>query len=344
MDIEYVKKFLAEYDGEEISVMEVCGSHTSAVAKNGIPSMISPKINLISGPGCPVCVTPTAYIDKLIEIYERENTCIVTFGDLMRVPGSSKSLRECVGARVKMVYSPMEVTFLAKAEPDTMFVFAAIGFETTTPVYALLLDTIVETGIKNIKLLTALKTMPEVIGNVCESGSKIGGFIAPGHVAVVTGSKVFEELAAKYGIPFAVAGFTGENILCALYAAVKNRGTGKAFNLYKSVVSENGNVAAKKLIDKYFEKGDAVWRGMGNIKNSGRFIKKEFEFADAGSRGLDNDDKDPMCSCDKVVTGKMKPYECKLFGKACMPIVPKGACMVSEEGSCFSYFVNGRKI
>ena len=183
--------YLKNYDGREMNIMEVCGSHTAAIAKNGIPRMLSPKIHLISGPGCPVCVTPSAYVDKLLELAENSKNCIATFGDLIRVPGSTKnlSIASGEGARVEMVYSPMDVISLAKENPDTNYIFAAVGFETTTPVYALLMETLIQEKIENVQLLTAIKTMPEVIDYVCASDSGVNAFIAPGHVSVVTGSK-----------------------------------------------------------------------------------------------------------------------------------------------------------
>ena len=214
MALSEMRDFLANYDGPEMNIMEVCGSHTAAISKNGIRGMLSEKIHLISGPGCPVCVTPTAYVDKLIELAMTPNTCVVTFGDMLRVPGSKYSLSEVqgMGGRAIMVYSPMDIFALAEKEPATTFVFAALGFETTTPAYALLLEEVIERNIENVKLLTALKTMPGVIEYLCENGASIQGYLAPGHVAAVTGSDLFLPLAEKYQIPFAVSGFEGEEI------------------------------------------------------------------------------------------------------------------------------------
>lgn len=439
ISLEEIKKYLREYDGPEIHIMEVCGSHTGAIAKNGIPGMLSPGIHLISGPGCPVCVTPSAYIDKLIEISMRPQHCVVTFGDLLRVPGSERSLSQARGrgARVVMVYSPMDIFALAEAEPETTFVFAAIGFETTTPVYALMVQQILEDHVSNVQLLTAIKTMPEAIDWLCgqgrseemddpanagdqmekpEAGEKVKSadpeinlieesekqaagvqaFLAPGHVAVVTGSRAFVPLAEKYNVPFSVSGFSGEEILLALYGIARlyksaqreqerieiqrregeskacesteirettefqekrqskvpqlfqkksfPRGLGRVMNFYPSVVTENGNVTAQNLIDQYFEKTDAVWRGMGKIPGSGKVLKPEYAALDAGSRGLDEDRKiNEACCCDKVLTGRMRPTQCPLFGKGCSPLRPQGACMVSTEGNCYSYYVNHRE-
>ena len=219
-----------------------------------------------------------------------------------------------------------------------------MGFETTTPVYALLMETLIQEKIENVQLLTAIKTMPEVIDYVCASGSGVNAFIAPGHVSVVTGSKIYKPIAEKYQIPFGVSGFAGKEMLTALYGIVKARGRGVVMNFYPSVVSENGNENALALIDKYFEKAPAVWRGMGRIEGSGRVLKAEYAKYDAGSKGLDEDIKqNKACNCADVLVGKIRPYQCPLFGKVCTPETPQGACMVSTEGSCFSYLTSNRK-
>lgn len=345
MNINDVIKTLKEYDGEEITLMEVCGTHTASISENAIPSLISDKIHLISGPGCPVCVTVSDYVDRLIEL-ALDGNVIVTFGDMIRVPGSKKALKDIKfeGADIRMVYSPMETIALAKAEPDKNFVFAAVGFETTTPIYALLLDEIIKQGIENIKLLTALKTMPNVIAALCEKESKIDGFLAPGHVAVITGSNAFVPLAEKYNLPFAVSGFEAEEILASIYALVKLRRQGKVINLYKSAVSSERNEKAFEIVHKYFEEYDAPWRGLGIIKGSGMAIKNNYSKYDAGSKELTNDySYQKGCSCGEIISGLKKPIDCPLYGKICTPENPKGACMVSNEGSCFNYITNNRK-
>ena len=332
-----IKRFLSEYDGPEMNIMEICGSHTGAIAKNGIAGMLSKKIRLISGPGCPVCVTPSSYVDRLIELSLEPDTEVLTFGDMLRVPGSRGSLREAEGrgAEVRMVYSPFDVLEHAKKKPGKRFIIAAIGFETTSPVYALLIDTLLKENIKNVKLLTSLKTMPEIVDELCSSGAPIDAFIAPGHVCVVTGSRVFEEAAVKYALPFVVSGFEGADLLKTICLLVKHRGEGVVINNYPSVVTYEGNTTAKGLLEKYFEKEDAVWRGIGRVKDSGLFLKKEYAVFDAGSRDIVKDEKkNKGCSCDKVIMGKLTPRECPLFGKLCTPEDPQGACMVSPEGSC----------
>ncbi len=338
-------EYLKNYDDKEVVLMEVCGTHTAAISENGIPSILSPKIKLVSGPGCPVCVTVSAYIDRLIELSKMEKTCVVTFGDMLRVRGSHKSLRDAgaEGACFKMVYSPLEMLKLAQAEPETTFIFAAVGFETTTPVYAVLLDEVQKAGLKNIKLLTAIKTMPEVIRSVKDEGSRITGFIAPGHVSVITGSNAFKALAEEVNIPFVVAGFEGEELIKAIYALVRLQGKGVAKNMYQSAVNEERNEAAAALVDKYFEPCDASWRGLGIIPMSGLCLRKEYSEFDAGSVGLDYDAAyNAGCSCGDVVSGRKSPNQCALFGRVCTPENPQGACMVSSEGSCYHYYLNRR--
>lgn len=341
------RAFLKEYDGPPVRIMEVCGTHTASIAHNGIVSLLSSQIQLISGPGCPVCVTVTEYIDRLIELSLTPDTVVVTFGDMIRVTGSRQSLQDVrsEGGQVRMVYSPLEMIGLAKAEPAKTFVFAAIGFETTAAVYAALIDEIVREGITNAKLLTSLKIMPPVIEWVCSMQGGIDGFLAPGHVSVITGSDLFVPLAEKYRIPFAVAGFEGEQILIALYALVKMilHGGGRVINLYPSAVTASGNKTAQHMIDMYFEPCDAAWRGIGIIPDSGMMLRPGFSKFDAGSRNLYSDHSHhPGCRCAKVITGAQKPAECPLFGTLCTPDKPQGACMVSTEGSCYSYFVNRR--
>lgn len=341
-----IKRFLLEYDGPPMNIMEVCGTHTAEIAHCGIPSLLSPRIHLVSGPGCPVCVTVTAYIDRLLELGGQPGNVIVSFGDMLRVTGSSRSLKDAkaLGADVRMVYSPLDTLGLARAEPDKTFIFAAVGFETTAPVYAMLLREAEESGVRNIRLLTSLKTMPPVIDWVCREQGGIDGFLAPGHVSTVTGGRLFLGLAEKYSIPFAVSGFTGPQILASIYALVNSRGQAKVMNLYRSVVTEQGNVAAQRAVERYFTPCDAAWRGMGVIPGSGRKLREEYRRYDAGGEGLNEDrERNPKCCCAKVLTGAMKPTQCPLFGKECTPSSQQGACMVSTEGSCYNYYVSNRE-
>lgn len=340
-----IKAYLREYDGPPLRLMEVCGTHTAEISRCGIVPMLSPKIRLVSGPGCPVCVTVTAYIDRLIELCMLPGNTVVTFGDMLRVRGSEKSLNDAraAGGHVRMVYSPMELLRLAAQDSNMTYIFAAVGFETTAPVYALLLEEAVKAGIANIQLLTSLKTMPPVIRWICENQGGVDGFLAPGHVSVVTGSRIFLPLAEEYGIPFAVAGFQGDELLTAIAALVKKQGHGCVMNLYPYAVTENGNEKARRAVQKYFAPCDAAWRGIGVIPDSGVTLRPEYAAFDAGSAGLTEDrGLNADCRCARVLTGAVLPDECPLFGKACTPQTPQGACMVSTEGSCYHYFLSGR--
>lgn len=337
-----IAEYLKNYDGPPVTLMEVCGTHTGAIVENGIEDMLSDKIRLITGPGCPVCVTVASYIDKLCELSKKPNTCVCSFGDMIRVPSKDGCLRdaEAEGGRVMMVYSPLDLIVIAKAEPDTEFIFAAVGFETTTPLYAVLLDEIIKQDIKNVKLLTALKTMPAVIDKVLSASGEITGMIAPGHVSVITGSDIFKFPAEKYNIPFVVAGFEGRQLLAAIWALVKLQGQGVVKNLYPEAVNAQRNESSYALVEKYFEPAEAAWRGLGVIENSGLKLKAEYAHFDAGSNGLYEDFVPKGCSCGEVIAGLKRPEECPLFSKVCTPLNPVGACMVSQEGSCFNHFNN----
>lgn len=344
--LERIRAYLASYDGPEVKFMEVCGTHTASIAKQGIPSILSPKIRLISGPGCPVCVTVTDYIDRLIALAKEKENVIVSFGDLLRVRGSAESLSEAKaeGAKVVMVYAPSQTLDLAEKDPQHTYIFAAVGFETTAPVYALMLQEADRRGLENVKLLTSLKTMPQVIDWVCADGSvPIDGFLAPGHVCSVTGYACYEPLAEKYHLPFVVSGFSGEQLLASIYRLTRLRGTDRVENLYRSVVERDGNPEALSLMERFYEPCDASWRGMGRIAGSGLLLRKEYAKRDAGSAGLDGDHAGTGCQCASVLTGRISPTGCPLFGGICTPQDPHGACMVSQEGACYNYYISGRK-
>lgn len=347
MTFEEISTYLREYDGRPLTFMEVCGSHTAAIAKYGIRDVLSNQIRLISGPGCPVCVTPSAYIDKLVELAKKPGYCVASFGDMLRVPGSRQSLSEAKsdGAKTVMVYSPMNVLKLAEEHPDTTYVFAAVGFETTAPVYTLLIEEVIKRDIHNVKLLTSLKTMTNVIDWLLQNGAKIDGFLAPGHVCAITGSQYFAKLAKKHQIPFAVSGFGDRELMMALYGLLKmaEKGEDCVKNFYPAVVEEKENVIAAEKLKKYFSVSSAVWRGMGEIPDSGLLLKEEYREFDAGSEGLFEDIKrNKGCCCGKILMGQMEPKDCPLFGTVCSPDKPQGACMVSYEGSCYQHYLNQR--
>lgn len=347
MDIQKIIEYLKGYDGPEIKLMEVCGTHTASIFKNGIRSLISPKIKLISGPGCPVCVTPAAYIDKCIEYAMMPDHQLLSFGDMLKVPGTEDSLSSAKGkgARVRLMYSPFEALELAEKDPDTVYTIAAVGFETTVPSYGLLVKQAAEQGVKNIKLVTALKTIMPALEWICENEPDIDGFICPGHVSVIIGSHVYEELAEKYNKPFVVAGFEAEHILAVIYDIVRQleRGEGHVKNLYKNAVKDDGNLKAQQVIAECFEPGQAVWRGLGSIPGSGLYLRDEYSVYDGGSKGLDKDLELPEgCQCASVITGRKNPDECPMFGTGCDPVHPFGPCMVSAEGACGIWFRNKR--
>ena len=346
MDIKQIIDYLQSYDGRPVKLMEVCGTHTAAIFKSGIRSLISDKIKLISGPGCPVCVTPTAYIDKCIEYASKENHVLLTFGDMMKVPGSRGSLSEAKGngnVNINIMYSPFEALEKAAENPHITYVVAAVGFETTAPAYAMMVKAAKEKCISNIKLVTALKTAIPALEWICENQEDVDGFICPGHVSVITGSNVYIPLAEKYRKPFVVAGFEAEHILAAIYRIKKQLESGEnaAENLYRNAVKEDGNRKAVDVINDVFEEGPAMWRGLGVIEDSGLYLNDEFSGYDGGSRALYEDMELPAeCRCGDVIVGRINPDQCPMFGRKCSPMDPFGPCMVSSEGSCGIWYRN----
>lgn len=346
MDIKQIIDYLQSYDGRPVKLMEVCGTHTAAIFKSGIRSLISDKIKLISGPGCPVCVTPTAYIDKCIEYASKENHVLLTFGDMMKVPGSRGSLSEAKGngnVNINIMYSPFEALEKAAENPHITYVVAAVGFETTAPAYAMMVKAAKEKGISNIKLVTALKTAIPALEWICENQEDVDGFICPGHVSVITGSNVYIPLAEKYRKPFVVAGFEAEHILAAIYRIMKQLESGEnaAENLYRNAVKEDGNRKAVDVMNAVFEEGPAMWRGLGVIEDSGLYLNDEFSGYDGGSRALYEDMELPAeCRCGDVIVGRINPDQCPMFGRKCSPMDPFGPCMVSSEGSCGIWYRN----
>jgi len=343
--LEAIKKELGEYEGKNIKIMVVCGTHTSSIFKNGIRSLISPRIQLISGPGCPVCVTASSYIDRLVEYSLKDNHCVLTFGDMMKVKGHKLSLTEAkaTGGNVKILYSPLSAVKIAIKSPETQFIFAAVGFETTAPIYALMIEEIIKNNIKNLKLMTSIKTIIPAISYICENEKNIDAFLCPGHVSVIIGSSVYTDMALKYRKPFVIGGFEGGHIIAAIYEIIRQISNNEYSmkNMYQSAVSPEGNQKAKSLIDKYFEAADDYWRGIGIIKNSGLRLRTEYRDFDAGSTIFEDADAAPSgCKCADVILGRITPAQCPLFGKACTPLNAVGACMVSSEGACGIWYRN----
>lgn len=335
---------LKHYD-KDIKIMEVCGTHTSSIVKNGIKELISPTIKLVSGPGCPVCVTPSSYIDILTEHAFKEGYTVLSFGDMFKVKGSQYSLStaKAVGASVELIYSPLDAVKLARENPETLYIVAAVGFETTIPIYAVLLDEIIKNEIANVRILTSLKTMIPALEYICKN-EEIDAFLCPGHVSVIIGSNAYNSICAKYKKPFVISGFEAEHILAGIYNIIyqKENGFSKVENMYKSVVFPNGQSRAMDLAHKYFVKTNAFWRGIGEIKGSGCIIKEEYAFFDLGSKDIKEDQPESGCRCADVILGRINPDECGLFAKTCSPANPVGPCMTSSEGACGILYANSK--
>ena len=344
-ELKKIIDYLRAYDGPEVKFMEVCGTHTAAIFKEGIRSLISPKIKLISGPGCPVCVTPTAYIDKCIE-YAKDPACrLYSFGDMLKVPGTDGSLSDNKGrgAAVEVVYSPFEVLEHAVKEPELTHVVAAVGFETTAPIYGLMIHEMEKRGIENVRFVTAIKTIIPAMEWICENEDNIDGFICPGHVAVIIGADAFRPIAEKYHKPCAVSGFEAEHLLVTIYDLVRQteEGTCETRNYYKNAVRSEGNEKALGVLDEVFAPGAAMWRGLGSIDDSGLYLAGDYAKYDGGSFGLEKDMVLPeSCRCKDVITGRIDPSQCPMFATGCTPTSPYGPCMVSAEGACGIWFRN----
>ncbi len=324
----------------KVRIMNVCGSHEHTIAHSGMRSLMPESIELVPGPGCPVCVCSESDVINAIRLSKREDTVLVTYGDMLRVPTREGSIRSN-GGSYRMISAPHEVLKIARENRDKKVVFFSIGFETTTAPTAAL----IEMGLPdNVFILTSQKLTPEIM-EVLVKDSEVGvdAFVAPGHVSAIVGANAWRVFPEKYGIPTVVAGFEPENLLLAIVEILVQLKEGKAElgNVYRGVVRPEGNRKAQELIYKYFEKTDVNWRGIGNIPNSGLELKKEYESINAKTV-FDlpeiREEKVPGCICDRVILGKAYPSECKLFGKACTPSTPQGPCMVSIEGACNIWF------
>lgn len=328
-----------------INIMEVCGSHTMAISRYGIREMLPERINLLSGPGCPVCVTDAGYIDAALEI-AKTGAIIATFGDMVRVPGTEKSLADSrsEGADVRVCYSPAQAVELAKENPSREVVFMAIGFETTMAPVTTLLPTAIKEELDNLSLLTAFKLVPPALSAlIADTEVKVDAFICPAHVSAIIGSDVYKPYVEQHNVPCVVCGFEPLDILYGIHNVAEQfvKGEAKLVNQYNRVVNPSGNAAAQKLFDTYLEPVDAGWRGIGVIPQSGLGIKPEFEKYDAQKKfgvTVTGGSPDPGCMCGDVLKGKIVPKECPMFGDACTPENPVGPCMVSSEGSCAAYY------
>ncbi len=328
----------------EIRLMEVCGTHTMAIAKSGIKRLLPENVKLLSGPGCPVCVTPPRFMDAALALAARGDITIATYGDMIRVPGSVRgdnlARRRALGARVEIVYSPMDAIELAAARPETQVVFLGVGFETTAPGTAAAILSASERGIKNFSVFSMLKRVePALRALIASEGFNIQGFLCPGHVASITGARAFEFLPREYGLPAVVSGFEPEDILASIYRLLVMLAEKKpaVINEYTRAVSEEGNALALAMIDKVLTAAEDDWRGLGHIEASGLAIRAEYSDFDALRRfspEIPEKDAPTACRCGEVITGRMEPRMCPLFGGVCLPEDPVGPCMVSSEGAC----------
>jgi hydrogenase expression/formation protein HypD len=334
-----------------MSLMEICGGHTHAIFKFGLPSLLPPTIDLIHGPGCPVCVTPRHKVDQAILLSRRPGVLLATYGDMLRVPGSSSSLllEKSHAADVRMVYSPLDALNLAERHPEKSVVFFAIGFETTAPSAAVAVLKAKAWGLTNFSILSNHVLLPPMLQAMLDAPDvRIDGFIGPGHVSTIIGSQPYGFIAEQYGKPFVVSGFEPIDLLQSILMLARQLDQGRADVeiQYTRAVRETGNTTALQAMDEVFEPSDARWRGMGSVPASGLRVRDAYAAWDAEARFPDldvGDVEDPKsCECGDVVRGAKKPWDCRIFGTVCTPQTPVGACMISSEGACAAYYKYGR--
>lgn len=335
------------------TIMEVCGGQTHSLVKNGILDLLPKKIRMVHGPGCPVCVTPLHLIDKAVALAKKGIT-LFSFGDMLRVPGSSKSLLEikAEGAKVKIVYSPLEAVKYAKEHPEEEVVFFAVGFETTAPANALAVLMAQKEGIRNFSILASHVLVPPAMeALLSDEQNVVQGFLAAGHVCTVMGIFEYVPIAKKYKVPIVVTGFEPLDLLQGILMTVEQleNGNYEVDNQYTRVVRPEGNTEAQRIIQKVFETVDQEWRGIGTIPRSGWEVKEELNQWNAKVKYplvLEKAKECPDCIAGEIMKGLKKPYDCKMFGKKCTPAAPLGAPMVSSEGACAAYyhFANTEKV
>lgn len=328
-----------------VKLMEICGTHTVAIFRSGMRQLLPPAIRLISGPGCPVCVTADEDIDRIIWLARQRDTIVTTFGDLMRVPGSSSSLQRerSEGADVRMVYGSLDALQIARENPNREVIFIGIGFETTAPTVAAAVRTAAAAGVKNFSVFSAHKLLPPAMRALLEAKElSLNGFLCPGHVSTIIGAVAYEEVVNRYHIPCVVTGFEPLDILQGISVLVDQIDSGEArvMNEYRRAVDYQGNVAARRLMEGVFEPVDAAWRGLGVIPQSGLGLREDVGSFDAARRFAMPEirvKEHPGCRCGEVLRGILTPPECGLFRVVCTPQNPKGPCMVSSEGTCGAY-------
>ena len=330
-------------------LMEVCGTHTMAVHQYGLRSLLPEGIRLVSGPGCPVCVTPVSYVDQAVAVSRLPDVMVTTFGDMVRVPGSSTSLLEeqARGADVRIVYSPLDAVTLAQNNPHKQVVFLGVGFETTMPTVAGALVRAKQLQLDNFSVLSAHKTMPAPMAALtADQELQVDGYLCPAHVSAIIGADAYLPLADEYRVPCVVTGFEPLDIVQGVEMLVRQilRNESRVENQYRRFVKAKGNLKAQQLIAQVFEPCDAVWRGLGMIVGSGLRINQDFAAFDAGGRFdlvVEEADEPQGCLCGDILKGKVTPRQCPLFGQGCTPESPVGACMVSSEGTCAAEYKYG---
>ena len=334
---------------EPVYLMEVCGGHTHTIMKYGLIQLLPENIRFVHGPGCPVCIMPKERIDHAIALARMEHTILVTLGDMIRVPGSKSSLAQerAAGRDIRPLYTPLDALKIARENPEKRVVFFAIGFETTTPMTAALLEQTEKAGVTNLYFHINHVLVPPAVRAIMEGGeAKVNAFIGPSHVSVIAGSKIYEPLAEAYGTPIVVSGFEPVDVMEGILRVVrqKNEGRGEVELQYSRAVSREGNLKAQELIDRYMRvRGHFRWRGIGDIPSSALELRPEYAKYDAekvfaGVLSNEPIDDHKLCICGQILRGLANPKECKVFGTACTPSSPLGSCMVSSEGACNAYY------
>lgn len=346
-----LSKIIKSESKKPLNIMEICGGHTHSIMKFAIPELVGENINFIHGPGCPVCVMPKTRIDEAIKLASMENVIFCTLADMMRVPGSKTSLMRLRGdgADIRALYTPLDALKIAIENPSKKVIFFAIGFETTTPMSAAVIEKALNSGVKNLFFHINHVTVPAPVRAIMQDkNAKIDAFLGPSHVSVIVGSDEYAALASEFRLPIAVSGFEPLDLMDSVLNLVRQHiaGTHEVYNEYARAVRKEGNLKAKALVAKYFEPCDFEWRGLGLIKSSGMALRSEFAALDARKVfdcSVESAKENKACICGEILRGLAKPGDCKVFAKACTPRSPVGSCMVSSEGACAAYYKYARR-
>jgi len=358
MDMDYIDEYrdpgiiqhlihhIRHLSGRPVRLMEVCGTHTVSIFRNGIRDLLPERIRLISGPGCPVCVTPVEQIDQAVVLAQEKNVTLATFGDLLRVPGSNTSLlkQRGQGADIRIVYSAYDALSLARENEKKEVVFLGVGFETTAPTIGAVIRHASQAGVRNFTVMSMHKILPPALTALVESPEvEIDGFICPGHVSTIIGAGPYEAIAQKFHVPCVIAGFEPVDVLQTVQLLLQQieRGEARVEIQYRRAVSPQGNLRARRIMEEVFEPCDSVWRGFGCLSQSGFQIRKSYREFDAGHRfriSLPRAEEPEGCLCGSILRGLVEPPDCTLFRRVCTPENPVGACMVSSEGTCAAYY------